>query len=40
MADLSSLSFAGSEVGEQELAASYSAEILVGHFYEDSRFVA
>ena len=40
VADLSSCSFAGSDAGEQALRRDLSAEIFVGHFYEDSRIVA
>ena len=40
MADLSRCSFAGSDAGEREFALRFSAEIFVGHFYEDSRIVA
>jgi hypothetical protein len=40
VADLSSCSFASSDAGEQALRRDLSAEIFVGHFYEDSRNVA
>jgi hypothetical protein len=40
VAGLSRFSFAGSDADEQALPRDFSAEILVGYFYEDSRFVA
>ena len=40
VADLSGFSFAGSEAGERELRRDLSAEIFVGYFYADLRFVA